>query len=84
MMRAHFSLREWVLATIGGSLLWAGADAPAREWSDASGKFHTEADFVATRKGRVILEKTDGSIITIQLEKLSKEDQEYVRAQTGE
>ena len=47
MMRAHFSLRKWVLAAIGGSLLWAGADAPAREWSDASGKFHTEADFVA-------------------------------------
>jgi mono/diheme cytochrome c family protein len=83
-MRAHVAVQKWVLAAVGVSLLCAGTHARAREWNDTSGKFRTEADFVASRNGKVILEKTDGSIITIPLEKLSEEDQAYVRSQTAE
>lgn len=83
-MRAPFLLRKWLLAVVGGILCLLASDALAREWSDASGKFHTKAEFVASRNGKVILEKPDGSIITIPFEKLSAEDKEYVRSQTGE
>jgi len=75
--------RKWLAAAVVG-LAWTGLDVFAREWSDASGKFRTEAEFVAARNGKVILEKQDGSIITIPLEKLSEKDQAYVRSQTGE
>jgi len=83
-MDRSLASRKWLLAVVGGGLLWTGFDAVAREWSDKSGKFHAEAEFVAARKGKVILEKADGSVISIPLEKLSEADQEYVRSQTGE
>ena len=75
--------RKWVLAAALGGLLGTGFDVFAREWSDVSGKFHIEAEFVAARNGKAILEKTDGSIITVPLEKLSEADRAYIRTQTG-
>jgi hypothetical protein len=53
----------------------------AREWTDASKKFKVEGDFVAVRAGKVILEKADGSIIGVPLEKLCQADQDFAKAQ---
>ncbi len=83
-MRAPYNLRKWLLAIASIFVLGAEIDVSAREWSDTSGKFRTQAEFVAARNGKVILEKADGSIITIPLEKLSAADQAYVRSQTGD
>ena len=83
-MCADSSLRRFLLALGCAGVLFAGPRAFAREWNDVSGKFRTQADFVALRKGKVILEKADGSIISIPLEKLSEADREYVRSQTGD
>src|SRR5438105_3803872 len=54
-----------------------------REWNDSTGKFKIEAELVAVRSGKVILEKPDGTVITVPLEKLSAADQEFLRKQTA-
>ena len=55
----------------------------AREWSSADGKFKVEAEFVALRNGKVVLEKKNGEIISVPLERLSEADIAYVEEQTG-
>ena len=63
-----------VLALVGGVV----STASARVWSDAAGKNKVEADYVGKKDGRVILRKPDGSLATVQIEKLSADDQQYV------
>ena len=53
-----------------------------REWTDASGNFHRSAKFRGLAKKIVKLELEDGSVISIPLEKLSDEDQKYIRQRT--
>jgi hypothetical protein len=47
-----------------------------RTWS--SGTFHVEASFVSAGAGKVKLQKTDGRVISVDLEKLSEADRAYV------
>ena len=55
-------------------------DAPTlREWSDASGTYHMSAKFRGLAQEMVRLETEDGRVISISLEKLSDEDQDYIR-----
>jgi mono/diheme cytochrome c family protein len=51
-----------------------------REWTDVTGKFKVEAELVAVRSGKVFLEKPDGSVITVPLDKLSAGDQEFLKS----
>jgi hypothetical protein len=50
-----------------------------RTWVDASGTHKIEAKFGGVVAGTVKLTKRDGSTITIPLEKLSDEDQEWIK-----
>lgn len=52
-----------------------------RQWSDASGKFKIDAAFLEFKDNKVRLLRADGSETSIQLTKLSKEDQAYVKAE---
>lgn len=54
------------------------AAAFGREWSDTTGTFKIEAELVAVRGDKVVLEKTDGKIITVPLDKLSAADRKYL------
>ncbi len=65
------------------SVALATAPAHAREWLDATGKHKIIAELVAVRGDKAILEKPDGAIITIPLNKLSRADQEYIKSQTA-
>jgi hypothetical protein len=49
-----------------------------RSWSDATGKFHAQARFVGLDADKVILQKADGSRITVPLERLSPADRQFV------
>ena len=51
---------------------------PARTWSDATGKFKIEASFAGKDDAGVKLKKADGQVLTVPLEKLSKEDQAFI------
>lgn len=60
-------------------ILCVSSLARAHEWVDVSGKFKIEADFVALRGANVILEKKDGSVISVPLEKLRQADREVAK-----
>jgi hypothetical protein len=57
-----------------------GALAGGREWVDATGQFRVEAELVAVRNGKVVLEKPDGSILSVPVDKLSVADQSHLKA----
>ena len=60
-----------------------GADGPKlRTWRDASGSFEVEAAFLRADAGKVTIQKKNGRELTIPLDKLSDEDQEYVKERT--
>ncbi len=50
-----------------------------RAWTDATGSHTVEAEFRGVVNGIVSLEKKNGTIIKLPVEKLSKEDQEWLR-----
>jgi HEAT repeat protein len=57
----------------------AKAKDKPRTWSDATGSFQVEALFLGVAEGKVSLKKTDGRTIHVPLEKLSEEDQIWVK-----
>jgi hypothetical protein len=61
----------------------AAADAPDqrefRTWTDRSGRHRTEASFVESKDGRVVLRKKNGATIDVLFESLSDADQKYLR-----
>ena len=57
--------------------------ALARKWTDSTGKYTVEAEFIECKDGNVRLKKTDGRIISFALEKLSDVDQEHVRREVN-
>jgi WD40 repeat protein/mono/diheme cytochrome c family protein len=83
MCRPFLVLRptRFLPACLAVALLFNSASG--REWSDATGKFRVEAELVAVRNGKVILEKPDGSVISVPLDKLSATDQEFLKAQNS-
>jgi SLA1 Homology Domain 1 (SHD1) protein len=54
--------------------------ASAREWTDASGLHTVEAEFVKLEKNTVHIRTSDGRIVPIGLQNLSKADQQHVQA----
>lgn len=56
------------------------SSAFGRKWTDASGKFSTEADFVEIREGKVILKKNNGALISVPLQKLSAIDRQFIKS----
>lgn len=57
--------------------------ALARKWTDSTGRFSVEADFVEFVEGQVALKKTDGQLIRLPLERLSEADRQHVRSVTA-
>ena len=55
------------------------APAAARIWKDQTGSFSIEAEFVHLKDDKVYLEKTDGSVIGVPIEKLSYADYDFLR-----
>jgi len=53
---------------------------PFRTWTDKSGRFKIEARFIQEALGTVTLEKGDGKRIEVPFDKLSAEDERYIRS----
>jgi hypothetical protein len=69
------------LAACGAvGMIVATADL-GREWTDRSGKFSVDAEYVAYDQGAVKLKKADGSMILVPVGQLSDVDVEFVLAQ---
>ncbi|KAK3050005.1 cytoskeletal protein binding protein [Extremus antarcticus] len=54
-----------------------------RMWTDRSGTFKVEAEFIGLREGKIHLHKTNGVKIAVPVAKMSVEDLEYVEKATG-
>ena len=50
-----------------------------RTWTDTSGRFSVEAEFVTMAMGTVKLRKADGTEVSVPLDRLSEEDQKWVQ-----
>ncbi|MDH3717657.1 MAG: SHD1 domain-containing protein, partial [Planctomycetota bacterium] len=53
----------------------------ARIWKDATGKHEIDAEFVKFENGKAHLKTAAGKQMAVSLNKLSREDQEFVRAE---
>jgi hypothetical protein len=51
----------------------------ARIWKDSTGQFNIEATLAEFTNGQVVLKRTDGRTVTLPLERLSEDDQRFVR-----
>ena len=54
-----------------------------RTWTDRSGSFKVEAQFIGLREGKIHLHKWNGVKIAVPVQKMSIEDLEYVEVVTG-
>ena len=54
-----------------------------RTWTDRSGTFKVEAEFIGLREGKIHLHKLNGVKIAVPVTKMSVEDLEYVERATG-
>lgn len=55
-----------------------------REFSDVSGRFRVQAEFLGLDKGNVKLKKADGTVIEVPLEKLSAGDIAWIGRQSNQ
>lgn len=60
-------------------ILLAASTALGREWTDITGRFTIEGDFVEVAGDRVRLRKPDGRFTTIRLNQLSEADRVFVQ-----
>lgn len=69
----RFLLTAALITTIGSTAL-------AREWTDSTGKFKTEAQLVKVEEGVVFLKKeSDGATIQVPIDRLCSTDQAYLK-----
>jgi hypothetical protein len=74
-------MKHWRnLVPAAGLLLAVSVSASAREWTDSTGTYKTEADLVEVRGNRVVLKKSNGQVISLPSDRLSKADQEYLES----
>ena len=77
-MKLQLFFAAWFLAAVA-----AVAQGEVRKWTDNSGGFSVQAEFVELAGNQVALKREDGTTIHVPLEKLSSADQEYVRHKTA-
>lgn len=74
-------MAHWLTKSAGSSLLLAlllaATSADARMWT--SGKFMLEAELVEVKDGKAVLKRPDGSLVEIEVAKLSVADQRFLR-----
>ena len=56
---------------------------PTRTWNDSTGASVLKAQLVSVENGKVRLKKADGKTVAIPLDRLSKEDQDFLARQSG-
>jgi len=75
--------RSFLVATFGAILFHLASPAFARTWTDTQGRT-IEAEWDGLANGKVQLKRADGRVVSVPLEKLSAEDQEFAKRQAEE
>ncbi|MCC6510370.1 MAG: hypothetical protein IT423_14800 [Pirellulaceae bacterium] len=65
--------------TNGAGLADVQVSGQSRTWSDKTGRFKVDAMFVGQENGVVKLQRPDGKQVNVPLEKLSPQDQAFIR-----
>ena len=73
-------MRTFIVSLVVAATL-IGTTTQARVWTDSSGNYSLEGDLVAFDGSDLVLQKADKTLVGVDLEQLSKEDQEYVKSQ---
>lgn len=73
-----FILSGFLLAN--SAIAQNNAEDKTRKWSDTSGHYEFEGKLIARDDHRVVIEKKDKSLISVELTQLSKSDLEYLKA----
>ena len=55
-----------------------------RIWTDASGHYQVEADLIAQDETNVVLQRSDKSLLTIEIAQLSEKDQELLKSENNQ
>jgi hypothetical protein len=63
-------------------VVWLGVSvvADGRTWTDATGHYQIDADMVGFNDTTVVLKKKSRQLVAVAVDKLSKEDQEYLKS----
>jgi hypothetical protein len=73
--------RRGVFAFVVPLVLLTASSASARKWTDSTGKFTIAADLIAADDKRAVLQTPEHRLVSIDLERLSKPDQEFIQAE---
>jgi hypothetical protein len=76
-------LIAFTLFFVGLAIVSAATADEYRTWSDSTGQHKIKAKFQAVEDGKVVLIRENGKRVKIALDKLSKEDQDFVAKQTS-
>ena len=82
-VRKGKEMKRWRNLVPAAGLLLAVAvsvSVSAREWTDNTGTYKTEANLVEVRGNQVVLQKSNGQVISLPIDRLSKSDQEYLES----
>jgi thiol-disulfide isomerase/thioredoxin len=60
------------------------ASAEERKWTDKTGKFSVSAELVTVEDGKAILRRADGKELSVDVERLSTEDQKYIEGRPAD
>lgn len=75
---------KFVRSSIRTLLIISLDPAKVRTWTDRSGSFKVEAEFILLKEGKIHLHKVNGVKIAVPVTKMSVEDLEYIENVTGE
>ena len=71
--------RALILSTTVIAVVLMSPGLFARTWTDNTGNRHFEGEFVGLADGQVEIRRDGGKVVHVPMEKLSKEDQTFVR-----
>ncbi len=80
----RYPLRTLTAVVVLASQALLAHAAETRTWSDSTGKHKVEAELVSVSDGKVWLKKSNGSVISLPLSRLSKADQEFLKGGTDD
>ena len=61
-------------------VLGLAALADGRTWTDSTGNYTVEADLIGFNDATVVLKKKNRQLVAVPIDKLSKEDQTYLKS----
>jgi hypothetical protein len=69
-----------ILLPLSFVLLGISTAADGRTWTDSTGNYSIEADFIAFNDSTVVLKKANHRLVAVPIDKLSKEDRTYLES----